>query len=203
MAEGEFRVTLKVLENEHTIFEINMTVYSKADAEKCIANWRKKSHGAIQIHLQPFKPGIGRNIKMHGIRPVKNLKQPLYPDKTIALADPALLQKLPERWANCKKAAVAAGLLTTMAVSLAACTPVKPINGSDSTTSFIANSDAISSAALSGTNSSLPAGVPLPPEIVTENDALAIIKNAADRLFANAQPYEMKDIKKTGRIYPL
>lgn len=43
IAEGEYRVTLKVLENENTIFEINMTVYTKADAEKCIANWRKKA----------------------------------------------------------------------------------------------------------------------------------------------------------------
>ena len=43
VAEGEYRVTLKVLENEHTIFELNMVVYTKADAEKCIANWRRKA----------------------------------------------------------------------------------------------------------------------------------------------------------------
>jgi predicted transcriptional regulator len=43
LSDSEYRVTLKVLENENTIFEIDMTAYSKADAEKCIANWRKKA----------------------------------------------------------------------------------------------------------------------------------------------------------------
>jgi mRNA-degrading endonuclease RelE of RelBE toxin-antitoxin system len=51
VAEGEYRVTLKVLENENTIFEINMTVYSKPDAEKCIANWRSK---ATELYKHTF-----------------------------------------------------------------------------------------------------------------------------------------------------
>lgn len=43
LSDDEYRVTLKVLENENTIFEIDMTVYSKSDAEKIIGNWRKKA----------------------------------------------------------------------------------------------------------------------------------------------------------------
>lgn len=39
LSENEYRVILKILEHDRTIFEINSLVYSKSEAQKIIDNW--------------------------------------------------------------------------------------------------------------------------------------------------------------------
>ncbi|WP_066684088.1 DUF4364 family protein [Christensenella intestinihominis] len=43
LAQNEYRVILKVLEHDRTIFEINSIVYSKQEAQKIVDNWRKNA----------------------------------------------------------------------------------------------------------------------------------------------------------------
>ena len=43
LAQNEYRVILKVLEHDRTIFEINSIVYSKTEAQKIVDNWRKNA----------------------------------------------------------------------------------------------------------------------------------------------------------------
>lgn len=47
LSEGEYRVVLKVLENDRTVFEVNMIVYSKEEANKMTENWYQN---AISIY---------------------------------------------------------------------------------------------------------------------------------------------------------
>ncbi len=43
LADSEYRVILKVLEHDRTIFEINTIVYSKTEAKQMIDNWRNNA----------------------------------------------------------------------------------------------------------------------------------------------------------------
>lgn len=47
LSENEYRVILKVLEHDRTIFEISSIVYSKTEAQSLVDNWRKN---AISIY---------------------------------------------------------------------------------------------------------------------------------------------------------
>ena len=43
LSQNEYRVILKVLEHDRTIFEINSIVYSKTEAQNIVDNWRKNA----------------------------------------------------------------------------------------------------------------------------------------------------------------
>jgi hypothetical protein len=43
LKDNEFRVTLRILEDTSSIFEINLVVYSKGEAETIINNWLKSA----------------------------------------------------------------------------------------------------------------------------------------------------------------
>lgn len=43
LSQNEYRVILKILEHDRTIFEINSLVYSKGEAQKIIENWPKNA----------------------------------------------------------------------------------------------------------------------------------------------------------------
>jgi hypothetical protein len=92
---------------------------------------------------------------MHKLNPVRRRHKPRYPRLSQVLSNPALLTRLPERWKRCSMAAASAGLLASISLSLSACRPDITAN----------------------------AGVPLPPESLSENDAMDMIKNSAGELF--------------------
>lgn len=43
LSDGEYRVILKVLEDDRTVFELNCIVYSKEEAQRMIDNWRSNA----------------------------------------------------------------------------------------------------------------------------------------------------------------
>lgn len=107
---------------------------------------------------------------MSRLKSVRKYRIPDYPPRTQVLSDPRLLAKLPDRWQRCKMAAATAGLLAAVSLSLSSCTP-----------------EVVSYA-----------GVPLPPDSLSEADALNAIKNAAGDIFTGMQqPYRISDSQKS------
>ncbi|MEG2202506.1 MAG: DUF4364 family protein, partial [Christensenellaceae bacterium] len=51
LSENEYRVTLKVLEQNRTVFEINLIVYSKTQAQQMVEQWRSK---AVSLYQELF-----------------------------------------------------------------------------------------------------------------------------------------------------
>jgi hypothetical protein len=107
---------------------------------------------------------------MRRLKSVRKYSVPDYPLRAQALSDPRLLAKLPDRWQRCKMAAATAGLLASVSLSLSSCVP--------KVVSY--------------------AGVPLPPDSLSEADALNVIKNAAGDIFTGMQqPYRVSESLKT------
>lgn len=107
---------------------------------------------------------------MRRLKSVRKYSVPDYPLRAQVLSDPRLLAKLPDRWQRCKMAAAAAGLLASVSLSLSSCVP-----------------EVVSYA-----------GVPLPPDSLSEADAFIMIKNAAGDIFTGMQqPYRVSESLKS------
>lgn len=61
------------------------------------------------------------SVNMNSLIPVKKMRAPSYPLQAQVLSNPRLLEKLPDRWQRCKMAAVTAGLLASVSLSLSSC----------------------------------------------------------------------------------
>lgn len=110
------------------------------------------------------------------VRHVKRRIAPRYPAKEAALANPELLEKLPQRWSACRQAVAAAGLLAAIGTTASGCDALSPF--------------------IKPTPEPL-AGVAAIPQYVSETSALDIIGKAVKADLADAvQLVDPSSIKK-------